>query len=202
MSTEVVRPYRGVSAEDRRAERRVRLKEASLDLIGAAGVEEVTVEAVCRSAGLTKRYFYESFADRDALFAEVMEDFFTDVRDEMLAALDDVEPHPGARMHVIARVLIDFLRRDARRARLYVEAPGQVALRTRRDEAYRTYTRLLLDAVPPADPDRDPRARELAALIVVAGVTEAATAWLRGGVDLDRDGIIAEIVDLGVTALR
>jgi AcrR family transcriptional regulator len=202
MTADVVRPYRGVSAEDRRAERRTRLKEACLDLIGQDGVADISIDAVCRTAGLTKRYFYESFADRDELFSEVMEDFFVDVRTEMLDALAGSEPDPRGRMHIIGRVLIEFLERDARRARLYVEAPGHPALRARRDQAYRTYTRLLLDTVPATDPGRDGQARELAALIVVAGVTEAATTWLRGGMEIDREGIVREITDIGVVALR
>ncbi|MGV7904576.1 TetR family transcriptional regulator, partial [Mycobacterium kansasii] len=60
---EVVRPWRGVSAEDRRSARRAQLLEACLDVVGDAGVEAVTADAVAQRAGLSKRYFYEAFAD-------------------------------------------------------------------------------------------------------------------------------------------
>jgi AcrR family transcriptional regulator len=208
--TAVVRPYRGVSAEERRAERRARLKAACLDLIGEAGVVSVTAEAVSDRAGLTKRYFYESFTDRDGLLYEVMDDFFVQVRAEMLDALAAADSDAPRRAHIIARVLIDYLRRDRRQARLYVEAAGQPTLRARREEAFDVYTRLLLDAFPvePGDdwqtPDvqvRDQR-RTVAGLIVVAGTTQAAISWLQGTVDLTRDDVIAEIARLILTALR
>ena len=85
--TEVVRPYRGVSADDRRADRRARLLEAGLDLVGEVGVAEVTAEAVAARAGLSKRYFYESFADRDALLVAASSGVFETVRAALLVHL-------------------------------------------------------------------------------------------------------------------
>jgi AcrR family transcriptional regulator len=201
VSTEVARPYRGKSAENRRAERRAALKEACLDVLGADGVASVTIDAVCARAGLTKRYFYESFADRDALLAEVMDDFFVEIRAEILAGLAGAPPDTIERAHVIARVLIEFLERDARRARLYVEAPGQASLRARLNEAYGTYTQLLLETFPPAAGDPDPGARKLAALLIVAGTTQAAITWLRGDIEIDRERMISKFASIIVTVL-
>jgi AcrR family transcriptional regulator len=195
--TTVVRPYRGVSADERRARRRARLKEVCLDLIGESGVVSVTAEAVSSRAELTKRYFYESFADRDALLHEVMDDFFTEVRAEMLDALGQADsPSPG-RAHIVATVLIDFLERDRRRARLYVEAAGQPTLQARREQAFDAFTRLLLDSVP----ETRSNGRELAALIIVAGTTQAAISWLQGTVELPREHVIAEIARMIIAAL-
>jgi AcrR family transcriptional regulator len=111
--TVVVRPYRGVSADERRAERRSSLKEACLDLIGEGGVALITAEGVSGRAGLTKRYFYESFNDRDALLYEVMDEFFTDVRAEIHDALVRSEGPSADRAHTVARLLIEFLERAA-----------------------------------------------------------------------------------------
>jgi AcrR family transcriptional regulator len=202
-----VRSYRGVSAEDRRTERRARVKWACLDVVGEQGVAEVTVEAVSARAGLTKRYFYESFADLDALLAEVIDDIFTELLAEILDALESVGPSVHQRAHTIARLLIDFFQRDVRRARLYVEAPGQPTLRDRREQAFDSYTRLLVEHLRP-DPTSMPaatvadRRRAVAALIIVAGVTQAASMWLRGAVDLDRDQIVDEIARVMTTALE
>jgi AcrR family transcriptional regulator len=201
VSTDVERPYRGKSAEDRRAERRAALKQGCLDVLGADGVASVTIDAVCASAGLTKRYFYESFADRDALFAEVMDDFFVEVRAEILAGLTAAGPDGRERAHVIARILIEFLERDTRRARLYVEAPGQAVLRGRLNEAYGTYTELLLEAFPAAADDPDPGARRLAALLIVAGTTQAAITWLQGGIEIERERMVGKFASIIVTLL-
>jgi AcrR family transcriptional regulator len=200
--TSVVRPYRGVSAEDRLSERRARLKEAGLDVIGASGVAGVNVVAVCGCAGLSKRYFYESFSNRDALLHDMLDDFFTEVYAEILEALGGAGRTAADRAHLIALTLINFLRRDARRARLYVESPGHPALQTRREAAFELFARLLVDAFPTETPPRssDPEVnrildtrRSLAALIVVAGTTQAATSWLLGHVDLRKEDVVAEI---------
>lgn len=176
----VVRPYRGVSADDRRADRRARLKEACLELIGAEGVVAVTAEAVSGRAGLTKRYFYESYGGRDALLHEMMDDFFVAVRSEILDALGaDTEADAPGRAHIVARVLIDYLQGDSRQARLYVEAAGQPTLQARREEAFGEYTRMLVDAFPSADdaaegksgPESAPGAREAGPSL--AGASEA-----------------------------
>ena len=199
---EVVRPYRGVSAVDRRTERRARLKSACLDVVSERGVPEVTVEAVSFRAGLTKRYFYENYADLDALLGELIDDVFTELVDEILRALASEGDDLGRRARTIVSCLIDFLARDSRRARLYVEAPGQATLRARREEAYRTYTRLLLDHLPVDPHARDSPRRALAALMVVAGVTEAAVTWLRGTVPLDRHEIVDELTRVMVAVLE
>src|SRR4029077_5184552 len=55
------RAYGGVSAEDRIAARRAKLLDAGLELFGTRGYATTGVKDVCREAGLTDRYFYESF---------------------------------------------------------------------------------------------------------------------------------------------
>ena len=62
MEYQVTMPFKGISAEDRRHERRVRLVEAAFEIAGTEGAGALGVGRVCLAAGLTKRYFYESFA--------------------------------------------------------------------------------------------------------------------------------------------
>jgi AcrR family transcriptional regulator len=69
----VTRPWRGISADDRRAERRQRLLDAGLELFGTRGVAATGIGDICEQAGLTKRYFYESFATIDELAEAVFE---------------------------------------------------------------------------------------------------------------------------------
>lgn len=57
--------WSGVPLQDRQALRRDELVSAGVALLGSEGGPALTVRAVCRAAGLTERYFYESFADRD-----------------------------------------------------------------------------------------------------------------------------------------
>ncbi|MCE2744431.1 MAG: TetR/AcrR family transcriptional regulator [Burkholderiales bacterium] len=64
----VGRRYRGVSNETRKAERRLKLIEAGIKVFGSTGYHAATVKGLCQEAGLTERYFYESFSNAEALF--------------------------------------------------------------------------------------------------------------------------------------
>jgi AcrR family transcriptional regulator len=64
------RRYSGQSFENRHAERRERLIRAAVQVAGRAGLERASVAAICAEAGLTARYFYESFPTHEAIFVE------------------------------------------------------------------------------------------------------------------------------------
>ncbi|MDT5015597.1 MAG: hypothetical protein QOD39_1757, partial [Mycobacterium sp.] len=59
---------------DRQVLRRDELIAAGVELLGSADGPALTVRAVCRAAGLTERYFYESFTDRDEFVRAVYDD--------------------------------------------------------------------------------------------------------------------------------
>jgi len=80
------RHFRGVSPEDRQAERRKRLLEAGLEAFGARGFYAVGVRDVCGLAKLTERYFYESFENREALFLAVYQEAAQRIRDAITEA--------------------------------------------------------------------------------------------------------------------
>ncbi len=63
------RAYGGQRPEDRAAGRRERLLAAGIALFGRQGLRATTVRGVCAEAGLTDRYFYESFDGLEALLA-------------------------------------------------------------------------------------------------------------------------------------
>ncbi|MEI9887163.1 MAG: TetR/AcrR family transcriptional regulator [Rhizomicrobium sp.] len=90
------RRYAGASHADRRTERRARLVLAAIQVFGRAGREGATVAAICAEAGLTARYFYESFPNREALYLEA----YREVQRELLAELarwaDPGDPVRGA----------------------------------------------------------------------------------------------------------
>ena len=61
------RTYGGQSSGERQAERKERLIRAAIATYGEQGYRHTTVSDVCRMAGLTPRYFYESFVNSEAL---------------------------------------------------------------------------------------------------------------------------------------
>lgn len=95
------RTYGGVGSEQRRLDRRTRLLEAGLALYGSQGFAATSIDAVCSEAGLTKRYFYESFRSADDLLVAVYLDATARVQGRVAEALlgaadDDLATAVGA----------------------------------------------------------------------------------------------------------
>jgi AcrR family transcriptional regulator len=116
-SSTLTRPWRGVSAADRVAERRRRLLDAGLQLLGTRGIAGVGVGDVCAEAGLTKRYFYESFGSIEVFVDAVVEDVL-----ERLTALvvPVLREHGPANPRPAALVLAEAMLDDPRLVRLLV----------------------------------------------------------------------------------
>jgi AcrR family transcriptional regulator len=112
------RRYRGIDANQRIRERRRQLIEAGLECFGTRGYHAVTVREICAQAQLTERYFYESFKDREALFAAVYEDQIDRLRraftDAALPRAPQLEEMTRAGLGVYFR----SLQQDARVARV------------------------------------------------------------------------------------
>ncbi|HTQ18665.1 hypothetical protein [Mycobacterium sp.] len=192
--TEVERRYRGVPADERRQQRRQMLLDACLDLVGTDGTPAVTAESVAATAKLTKRYFYESFTDRDAVLVAALDELLRDVAVQIRNA--DLPDDREARARAIAEVLVSTLCRDPRRARLYAAAPAVPALNARREQAIVAFTDVMADDALTAG-FTDAVQRRLVARIIVAGVTDLVTTWLDGNLDVDRRTLIEAIVTIG-----
>ena len=201
--TRVVRPYRGVSAEDRRAERRARLIDAALDVIGESGIANTTMTTVSSRAALTERYFYESFGDRRQLLVAVFDACVEQLDDAILAALDAAPANLLDRSRAAAGSLVEVLTDDPRKARLYSESVGEAALAPRRADAVRAYAALIGGLMRELGNLRDDRHRapvDLAALVLVGGVAEAILSWLDGSLEMPRAMLIDQCARLTVAA--
>ncbi|MEZ0578466.1 TetR/AcrR family transcriptional regulator [Nocardioides sp. MH1] len=196
--TEVVRPYRGVAADERRSLRRVQLLEACLDVVGELGVAATTAEAICARAGLSKRYFYESFTDREAILVATLDVFFEDARKAILPALTAPGATREERLSGTVAALVASVSADSRAARLYVESSRNLALEQRRIAAYDDFADLLLEHAFAAGSEGT-RARAVA-LLVVSGTTEVVARWLAGDLDLDEAALVETIGGVGVAA--
>ena len=192
------RPYGGVSAEDRVAARQARLLDATLTIVGRDGVAAVTVDQICSEAGLGKRYFYESFSDRDALLVALADDLYADIRAAMEAAMPDSEDRLE-RSRAVVCMLLEVLGRDARRARLYAESSGHPALGSRRAEAIQAFTLFLTTVVfpPPLLPGETETTKYLSARLLVSGTTDIVVSWLTGEITATEDEIVEAVVSLG-----
>jgi AcrR family transcriptional regulator len=198
-----IRPYRGVSAEDRRARRRAQRLDAALDVLGSEGLSGMTMTAVCARAGLTERYFYESFRDRDRLLEAMFDAFLLEMDETMFAALDAAPPDLLERCHAAAEAMIGVLTDDPRKARLYSEAIGSEALKDRRAQAVRAHAELLAGQIRELRGLRratDQGPLQLATLVLIGGLAEAILSWLDGSLEMSRETLVEECARLAVAA--
>ena len=199
----VVRPYRGVSAEQRRTTRRARLIEAGLDVLGDNGLAGLTMTAVTTKAGLTERYFYESFKDRDALLGAIFDAALREMDEAMFAALDAAPPDLLERCRAAAGAMIAVLTDDPRKARLHAEAAGSQTLAERRAMAIVAHADLLAEQMRELrglDRKEQQAPLRLAPRVLMGGLSDAILGWLDGTLEMSRATLIEECARLAVAA--
>lgn len=203
MANASTRPYRGVSAEARRADRRAKLLEAGLDLLGTEGWSGTTVRGVCARAGLTERYFYESYPDLDALLVAVFDEIIGEATRVVLEAVEAAPHDARAKSRAAIAAFVELLTSDPRKGRTaFVEAMGSEALMQRRLETLRAFAQLIAaqgrafygrSAVTAED-------AELTAFVLVGGLAETLIAWLRGELDVPRERLVDHCAEVFVAA--
>jgi AcrR family transcriptional regulator len=195
------RPYRGTSAADRCAQRREQLLAAGLDLLGTVGTAGTTVRGVCERAKLTPRYFYESFPDLDALLVAVFDRIVAEATSELLAAYAQAPDDAYAKARASIETAVRFLTEDPRRARVaFIEALGSEALTRRRLDTMHGLAQLLAAQAREfygAPADADPIA-DVAAGLLVGGITELLITWLDGRLAMTREQLVDDFTELFV----
>ena len=202
------RVYAGRTAGERRASRREQLLEAALDLAGD-GWETATVRAVCARAGLTTRYFYESFSDREALLLALFDEIAAEALARGMAAIETAPDDAVAKGRAAIGSLVDLLAEDPRKGRiLFTEAAGLAALLERRQQALALLTEVIATqgrrfyGVPEG---RD-RTVQTTALLLAGGLSEILRAWQDGRLDAGRERLVEDCAQLfaavGETAMR
>jgi len=145
MSEQPTRRYRGASAEQRQLERREKLLAAGLKVFGEVGYHAATVRGICHEAGLTERYFYESFVNSEDLLCAVYEQVIATQRDRMVAAISNAMPDRAAMIRAGLTAFLAFARESPASARVqFLEVLG---VSPRVDQRYRraieTFSQLL-----------------------------------------------------------
>jgi AcrR family transcriptional regulator len=160
VSADASRRYRGVPVADRRAGRRERLEEAGLQVFGEVGYHGATVRMICARAGLTERYFYESFANSEDLLCAVYARHMALQQQRILAAVGAAAGEPRRMMEAGLRAFFELARENPAGARVqFVEVLG---VSPRVDRLYRqsvenfagmlrTLNRTLPGALPASD---------------------------------------------------
>lgn len=185
------RPYRGVEAAERLADRRRRLLAAGLDILGSEqqDISALTVRAVCRDAGLASRYFYESFADKDEFIAGVFDWVIAKLAVSTQATVASYPAHEKARAGM-AKV-VQIIAEDARIGRIlfstHLADPVIVRKRAESTALFAMLSgQLAVDALHAPAND----ALKAAAHFVVGGVGQTISAWLAGDLHLPPEDLV------------
>ena len=177
--------WSGVPLKNRQALRRDQLVAAGVQLLGDESGPAVTVRAVCRAAGLTERYFYESFNDRDDFVRAVYDDVCTRAMSTLTSAST-----PREAVEQFVELMVD----DPVRGRVLLLAPEIEPVLVRSgaewmpsfiDLLQRKLTRL-----------GDPVLQNLVATSLIGGLTALFTAYLDGRLAATRKQFIDYCVDM------
>ncbi|WP_344679461.1 TetR/AcrR family transcriptional regulator [Saccharopolyspora taberi] len=194
------RVYAGVAGEERQTARRARLVEAGLELLGADGDPRLTVRGVCAEAGLVPRYFYESFADRDALAVAVFDRVVSEIADAALTAVETAD-HPPDKVRAGLNAIVRSISEDPRRGRLlFSPALNSTVLAGRRVDSTRMFVRLLraqVRAVFGAEEGAD-----LTADFLVGGLAQTLSSWLGGTLDVSEEEIVDKCTGLFIAVAK
>ena len=174
------RLYGGMDADERRSERRLKLIDAAIEVYGEVGYRVATVKAICEAAELTERYFYESFANSEALLIAAYNHVVGHLHEEMAAAAAAAGDDAEARLRAALTLYFTRLKQHPKPARGFLlEISGiSPAVDAVKLDAGRVFSDIL---VPPM---RDPKhgdgsaAAALLSVGMVGAVISIALRWV------------------------
>lgn len=192
------RTYGGESPETRMARRRACFIEAGRVLFSQTGYRKTTMRALCAEAGLTDRYFYESFETIEDLLVAVYEELMGEMQGRIVAALQ--EAGPGRDANTLIDIGLDaFFRQveDTAAARvIWLEVLG---VSPRVDQVYnhgiRSFAELMLmlsRTIAPQWKVPDEITR-VVSMGMIGAASEAAKDWLMSGYQQPRAHLVQGI---------
>jgi len=179
------RRWSGVPLEDRQVLRRDELIAAGVQSLGGESGPAVTVRAVCREAGLTERYFYESFADRDEFVRAVYDDVCTRAMSALMSAST-----PRQAVEQFVALMVD----DPVRGRVLLLAPAVEPVLVRSGAEWMpSFIELLQGKLTQIS---DPVRQKMIATSLIGGLTALFTAYLDGRLAASREQFIDYCVEM------
>jgi AcrR family transcriptional regulator len=177
--------WSGVPLRDRQTLRRGELITAGVALLGSRGGPALTVRAVCRAAGLTERYFYESFSDRDEYVAAVYDDVCNSAMSTLMKS-----DSPRDAVERFVALMVD----DPTRGRVLLLAPeAEPVLAHSGAEWMPNFIELLQRKLTRIT---DPTIQAMAATGLIGALSALFTAYLDGRLAATREQFIDHCVEL------
>jgi len=202
MTTELSseRRYRGAAAEERRAQRRCQLIAAAIEVYGERGYQNSTVKAVCEAAGLTERYFYESFPNSEALLAASFETVTEALLHTIARAGEGAGRGGRRRALAMLQAYFGALQREPRFARVFLlEIQGvSKGVDEVLDASLLAFGNMLAQVLLPRGQEPDP----LLLAGVTGGIMHVALRWIRNGYLPDVEEVAGSALQLALALMR
>lgn len=177
--------WSGVPLPDRQALRHDELVGAGVKLLGNAEGPALTVRAVCHEAGLTERYFYESFTDRDEFVRAVYDDVCARAMSTLMTA-----ETPRDAVEKFVALMVD----DPARGRVLLLAPEREPVLTKSGAEWMpSFIELLQRKLTRIT---DPALQAMVATGLIGALTALFTAYLNGRLTATREQFIDYCVDM------
>ncbi|MFB9961720.1 TetR/AcrR family transcriptional regulator [Sinosporangium siamense] len=164
------RAYRGLSADERQADRRERLISAAYTLYASLGFPGTTIERLCSEARISNRAFYECFSGREELLQVVHERCIEEALGSVAKSVQEAPDTFLGRLEAGIAGYVGFVTQDRRRARimhLEVRRAGDQPLLASRERTMSAFYKVIEDApegTAPVPSGVDPHLLSLAML--------------------------------------
>jgi len=189
--------WAGLDPADRKAQRRTLIVRAGFELFGEGGEAAVSVRSVCRTAELNSRYFYESFRNTNELFGAVYDEIVIELGKILFAATGEFPDDDRARLRAGIKAVLEFTAADPRRGKvLFAGVGANPAFASRRLAAKDQLRKLILNDRRRIDPQPDPMANEVEAVMYVGAMTWMTRGWAAGELGDDLDLVVEAAVRL------
>ncbi|WP_219603104.1 TetR/AcrR family transcriptional regulator [Mycobacteroides sp. LB1] len=107
-----------MTPQQRIEQRRTQLIDAAVDLFGTVGYRAATVDDLCARAGLSKRYFYESFSSSEELLLASYQRCTDEILEAMVRAVTEAGTTVDDQLRAALSGYFGAIEADQRRARI------------------------------------------------------------------------------------
>lgn len=187
--------------EDRQQKRRNALLRAGFELFGTRGYRATSVRMICGHAGLTERYFYESFPNREALLLEVYAELEEELEQRLAQVIEREGVAEDRRLEDAIAGFFRYIHEDKRRGRImFLEIVG---VSNQVDRSYQSVVRE--QAATIGHPNLglfgtgstpDERDRRVLGTGLVGALTQIATQWVLEDFETPEDIVISNALTI------
>ena len=122
-------------AGERVTERRARLVDATIRVLAGSGEAHATMTAICAEAGLTERYYYESFRSLDDALLAALDSVCDEILGLATRVIEETPGPPDVRVHAVMEAFVGLVVANPEKARVAViHSSANPRLRARRTE--------------------------------------------------------------------